>query len=142
MKLLKITTLEKGWLDRDEVLLHAAFQILVDFVRGERPEEVIDWSADKAHQRAWKEIKSLYRWWTETRPARRSPLDDEKIARPPRRSVKIPGTELTRVLTPDRRKYADYYRALRKHSQLEEKWYEEDQRNLHRLIEIRSYLWT
>jgi hypothetical protein len=32
MKRLKITTLDKGWRDKDEVLLHAAFQLLADFV--------------------------------------------------------------------------------------------------------------
>ncbi len=32
MKRLKITTLDKGWHDKDEVLLHAAFQLLADFV--------------------------------------------------------------------------------------------------------------
>jgi len=32
MKNLKIHTLEKGWQDRDEIMLHALFQILVDFV--------------------------------------------------------------------------------------------------------------
>jgi len=56
--------------------------------------------------------------------------------------MKITGTELTRIVTPDRKKYADSFRAIKKHSLLEKKWYEEDQRNLHRLIEIRSYLWT
>jgi hypothetical protein len=32
---LKITTLPRHWMDRDEVLLHACFQILVDFVEKE-----------------------------------------------------------------------------------------------------------
>jgi len=46
------------------------------------------------------------------------------------------------MLEPDRKKYAAYYRALKKHGQLEQQWYEEDQRNLHQLIEIRGHLWT
>ena len=41
MKYLKIKTLEKGWHDKDEVLLHAAFQLLTDFVEQEKPEETI-----------------------------------------------------------------------------------------------------
>jgi hypothetical protein len=42
----------------------------------------------------------------------------------------------------DKKKYAAYYRALKKDQRLEEKWFEEDQRNFHRLIEIRAFLWT
>jgi hypothetical protein len=37
MKRLKITTLDKGWHDKDEVLLHAAFQLLTDFLEQEQP---------------------------------------------------------------------------------------------------------
>jgi hypothetical protein len=41
MKILKINTLEKGWSDRDHLLLHASFQILVDFVEKESPFETV-----------------------------------------------------------------------------------------------------
>jgi hypothetical protein len=42
MKVLKIHTLTQGeWYDRDESLLHAAFQLLVDFMEQERPGEII-----------------------------------------------------------------------------------------------------
>lgn len=142
MRALKIQTLKGGWCDRDEILLHAAFQILVDFVEQERPAEIVDWSHDATHRRAWKEIMGLYRWWKKTRPARKSPLDDRKLKHPPFRFKKIPGTNFSEMLEPDRKKYAHYYRALRKDAQLEKKWLTEDQRNLHRLIEIRSFLWT
>jgi hypothetical protein len=46
------------------------------------------------------------------------------------------------MIPPDRKKYPDYYRTMNKHYRLEKKWYEEDQRNLHRLIDLRKYLWT
>jgi hypothetical protein len=142
MKLLKIPTLEKGWHDCDEVLLYAAFQILADFVEQEQPGKLIDWNETEEQRRAWKEIRSLYRWWTKTRLARCSPLDNEQLAAPPLRFRKIPDSEMVERIEPDRKKYAAYYRALKKHGQLEQKWYEEDQCNLHRLIEIRGHLWT
>lgn len=66
MKTLKIQTLDKQWHDRDEILLHAAFQVLVDFIESEQPDRTIDWNADELHKGAWKEIKSLYKWWKET----------------------------------------------------------------------------
>ncbi len=142
MRYLKIHTLENGWFDKDEVLLHAAFQILIDFVEQEKPGKIVDWNADKLHRKAWKEIKSLHRWWRKERSARKSPLDDKKIKHPPFKLEKIAGSDLRRMVGPDRKKYANYYRALEQHWKLERKWEEEDQRNLHRLIDIRKFLWT
>jgi len=139
---LSIRTLRPGWHDKDEIMLHAAFQLLVDFVEQEHPDKRIDWSHDNVHRRAWKEIRDLYRWWTTTRPSRRNPLDNKNFAKPPLRFEKIAGTKLSRLVTPDMKKYAAYYRVLRQHMRLEQRWRDEDQRNLHRLIEIREFLWT
>ena len=69
---LPIRTLKVGWHDKDEVMLHAAFQLLVDFVEQEQPDKYIAWDHDTNHRQAWKEIRSLYRWWTTTRPSRRT----------------------------------------------------------------------
>jgi hypothetical protein len=142
MRLLKIQTLDKGWCDKDEVLLHAAFQLLADFVEQEYPDKVTDWTWNAEHRHVWKEITRLYRWWKRERPARKSPLDAKGLRHPPMRFKKVPGTDHSTLVEPDRKKYAAYYRALKKDWALEKKWLEEDQHNLHRLIEIRSHLWT
>jgi len=142
MKRLKITTLSKGWYDKDEILLHAAFQLLTDFVVQERPGKIVDWDFDEQHKAAWAEIRSLYKWWTKTRPKRRSPLDDKKLKRPSFKFKKIPGSKMRELVRPDQEKYAPYYEALKEDARLEIEWCEEDQRNLHRLIEIRGFLWT
>ena len=102
----------------------------------------MDWNSDPAHKQAWKEIRSLYRWWTQTRPARKSPLDEKGLKKPPMRWKKIDGTENRQLVDYDRKKYTAYDAALKKHWRLEKKWDEEDQRNLHRMIEIRQFLWT
>jgi hypothetical protein len=62
MRVLKIHTLEKGWCDKDYVMLQAVFQLLVDFVEKEKPDQIVDWNFDPEHKNAWKEIRSLYRW--------------------------------------------------------------------------------
>jgi hypothetical protein len=142
MRYLKIHTLEKGGYDKDEVLLHAAFQVLIDFIEQEKPDRIVDWNGDELHRKAWKEIKSLYNWWKKERPARKSPLDDNRLKCPPLKLEKIPSSDLCKMVEPDKKKYANYYRVLRKHRKLEEKWEEEDQCNLHRLIDIRKFLWT
>jgi hypothetical protein len=142
MKVLKIHTLEKGWCDKDYVMLHAVFQLLVYFVEQEKPDKIVDWNSDLEHKHSWKEIRSLYRWWTQTRPSRRSPLDEKGLKKPPMKWKKIPGSENRQFVDYDKNKYAAYDAALKKHWRLEKKWDEEDQRNLHRLIEIRQLLWT
>jgi len=139
---LTIRTLRHGWYDKDEIMLHAAFQLLVDFVEQEHPDKHIDWNHGALHRRAWKEIRDLYRWWTATRSSRRGPLDDKRIAKPPLRFNKVKGTKFRRLATPNKKKYAAYYRTVKKHARLEREWHGEDQRNLHRLIEIRDFLWT
>lgn len=139
MKLLKIHMLEKDqWYDRDAILLHAAFQVLVDFVEQERPDEIVDWQHDDLHRNAWSEISQLYKWWKEERPSRHDPLDD--VASPP--AEEFLTAEEGTLNFPEREKYPEYYAAVDKSSALEEEWHEEDQRNLHRLIEIRPFLWT
>ena len=142
MKYLKIHTLEKGWQDRDEIILHAVFQILVDFVEQEKPDEIVDWNVDDTYKRSWREICELYKWWKTKRPARKSPLDDKRLKVPPIKFEDIPGTDHKKMVEPDKKKYAAYYKALKKHWQQEKEWHEQDQQNLHRLIEIRPYLWT
>ena len=132
-----IRTLSPGWHDKDEVMLHAVFQLLADFMEQESPDKHIDWSHNAVHRRAWKEICDLYQWWKKKRPARCSPLDNKKIAQPPLRFEKIAGTKFHRLVTPDKKKYAAYQQA-----RLERKWRNEDQQNLHRLINIRAFLWT
>jgi len=58
--LLKVRSLDNQWHDKDELFLHTAFQILVDFVEKERPFKYIDWNYDKPHRQARQEIRSLY----------------------------------------------------------------------------------
>ena len=142
MKLLKIRSLDKGWHDRDHVLLHGAFQILTDFIECEHPDRIIDWSRDKSHKSAWKEIRSLYKWWKKTRPSRKSPLDNKKLPRPPLKFKHIHASRLSERIEPDAKKHSKYFKALKQDMRLEKKWHEEDQKNLRRLIEIRPFLWT
>ncbi len=142
MRHLRIQTLDKRYYDRDTILLHAAFQVLVDFIEKEQPDKIIDWNYDKTNKHAWREMQSLYKWWKAVRPQRKSPLDDKKLVHPPLKFKKIPGSDNTELVMPDKKKYARYYKTLEEDYKLEMKWHKEDQRNLHRLIEIRSFLWT
>jgi len=114
VKLLKITSLESGWHDRDEILLHAVFQTLVDFMEKEHV-EAIAWDADEPQRKAWAELTDIYKWWKEVRPKRVNPPDDAKLG-------------LQEMVD-------EYY-------QYEQRSWDEDQNNLHRLINVRHFMWT
>jgi hypothetical protein len=140
---LKINTLRGGrWHDKNKILLHAAFQLLVDFIEQEQPAKLIDWSADARNRKAWKEIMSLYRWWKKERPLRKCALDRKNIKWPIYKTEKVPGKDLWKWVEPDRRKYAAYYRLMKLSWRQKVKRAAEDQKNLHRLIDIREHLWT
>ena len=142
MRYLKIRSLDRSWHDRDAILLHAAFQVLCDFMEEEKPGRRIDWSHNQEHAHAWAEIRSLYTWWRSERPSRRGPLDDKRLKRPPLEFEGVPGTPLSRLKPYDKETYRRYTRALRDHAKLERRWNAEDQRNLHRLVKVRGFLWT
>jgi hypothetical protein len=62
--LLKLQSIKKNneWCDKDQVLLFACFQILVDFIEKEEPQKIVDYKSDKEHKRQWKELQTLYRY--------------------------------------------------------------------------------
>lgn len=62
-------SLPPTWCDRDYLLLHAAFQILTDFIEKEEPWEFaatpdeLRESYSEDRMRDWERIRLLYRWW-------------------------------------------------------------------------------
>jgi len=62
MRHLKIESLPnaKTWLDRDEIMLHACFQILQDFIDKEQGDTHCDY---EAHKDFVDEVRFLYNWW-------------------------------------------------------------------------------
>jgi hypothetical protein len=146
-----IKTLNEQWHDRDEVLLHAMFQILVDFVEGEEPRVLVDdphWYdhatcpeeivALKRQEDSNKEIRALYKWWTEVYPNRKDPLDE------------YDGPDWCDMIgNEEKRKAFDNSEAGKKwdevcklHRKTEEEWHAEETDMMTRLIKIRGCLWT
>ena len=142
MKYLRITTLEKGYKEPDDILLHAAFQVLVDFIEKEKPQEIIDYNYDEKHKKLWLEISELYEWWIKIRPDRKDSLDDLSNEEIPDREFKKESGGHYLLIPPDKIKYAKFYKVSEENHLLEKKWFEEDQKNLHRLIDIRADLWS
>ena len=62
---LNIQTLSNGWSDKDNIMLHACFQILSDCIEKEKLIESTNWDEDSNFKLAKQEIDELYRWWKE-----------------------------------------------------------------------------
>lgn len=62
MRILKIENLpnSKTWVDRDEIMLHACFQILKDCVEKEKVDKHCNY---EAHKSFVDEVRFLYKWW-------------------------------------------------------------------------------
>lgn len=66
---LNIHTLDNEWRDKDSVLLHACFQLLVNFIHEEtnfvdkNAESWTDWDSDEKLKFAKQEMLFLYDWW-------------------------------------------------------------------------------
>lgn len=59
LKIDSLKTIKDTWIDRDEVLLHASFQILKEFVENEKPFKYNGSPKDNPCLI----IKELYDWW-------------------------------------------------------------------------------
>jgi len=64
MRILKIESLENvkhaPWIDRDCIMLHACFQILVDAIEKEEVDKECDY---EHHKKDIDEVRFLYDWW-------------------------------------------------------------------------------
>lgn len=130
MKILQIKTLEKGYHDEDELLLHAAFRVFAIYMEGDGP-KLTDWNYNQEDKKAWKEIKFLNRWWTKTRPARRD-RDNEFFSE---LHKTWDGKEKPKVIKERMGRLAV------RSGDRENLWYEEDTAMLVRLMKVRKYLW-
>lgn len=137
-----------GWMDIEHQLLYANFDLLTSFVEKEFYPGPVDWTHDEEHRRVATEIEVLYKWWKKDRPARVDPIDTATAPRhAPWKEAKEkdpmgqPLFEQGDCIDPPEVEAA-WEKACEESNRLEELWWAEDQAMLHRLIEIRQYLWT
>ena len=75
---LKIKTMDKGWCDKDILLIHACFQIFEDCVKEEKLfSDHRDWNANKKLIIDKKELKELYDWWKQRKRKEKKKRFDE-----------------------------------------------------------------
>lgn len=159
---LTITTLtQRAWCDKDEALLHAAFQILTNFVEEEKPQERLHFASHawtgtsptaaeredypnepwEEHIAAWSQLFALYHWWKDVRPVRFEAYDSPRAPFP---------AEVLALPLPDDNSIAEPYRGAKTLGDLPSKvwgvyldlaYYYEDTRKLQELTALRTHLW-
>lgn len=80
MRILKINSLpsDKDWIDRDEIMLHACFQILEDCIEKEHLDTHLNY---ETHKKLVDEVRFLSKWWKERVKRHRAiETDDEDDA--------------------------------------------------------------
>jgi len=131
---LKPRSIEPGYIDPSEMMLHANFELLTAFVEFESSEHgMTDWegtSSDAA--KAWETMKELNNWWTIIRPG----LEDTLPEYP----------EVDDILSifsmpKDSEEYKEWRRIGDIHTKFETQWALDDNNNLKRLIDVREYMW-
>lgn len=143
-----------GWLDRDQVLLIANFNILKEFVEKELSREYFDnlvkptkeecqgegeYEACFEQYQAMIEIRALYDWWTMDRPLAHAMLQKgwEEFCK------KFPFE-----FEPENTNFGNYVdnstrlEAGRSLVNLEDGLYNKDDQMLKRLISVRRHIWT
>ena len=134
-------TLQPTWVDRDELLLHTSFAILCEVV--EKEDYLNHVAYQDYHCDIIQEIAQLYDWWTVLRPQRieRWELSHtlERLADDGQLVVSTKQFTLWNTVWKNSRQY---HAILSMGSKMEFAQDEEDDRMLHRLIEIRRCLWT
>lgn len=73
MRKLEIKSLDKKWCDKDEIMLHACFQLLEDFVDEEKGDTHCDYDS---HKEFVDQVRFLYSWW-QTRKLK--PVSDDLL---------------------------------------------------------------
>jgi hypothetical protein len=135
-----------GWLDRDTVILYAAFTCLCQFVEREEPvdpatwntDDDIDWSEHKKHH---DEVMALYDWWMRGRlediAAESKAFDVFLLSKKTKAALRANTVDL--VCRAGSEGDDDEFKVWNDTRQLIE---DREQEMLIRLIKVRRYMWT
>ena len=152
---LKMQYLNPGWHDMDEVIVHAMFQTLCDFIEKEKPWETVNWRSDEHHSKAWDEMMYLYSWW-KYRCLKRddeNPLFKDGVVSPEMKftptgekhfnPVTKKEEEFSRMDFVHKSKEDEekWNKACKESSEWEDKCNKEDEEMMIRLIKVRGYMW-
>lgn len=127
--------LKPGYYDPDILIIESCFGMLIDLVDHHKKENIVNWEGMEHTDNAWKEMNELYDWWKNIRPTREDDLD---------RDHPYPDLEFREIL--DERYENDpamieWCNVSDIRRTIEEKWEQEDEDMLIRLMKIRRFLY-
>ena len=117
----------KQYYDIPELMIHVNFKFLERYIEKEKCFENIVWDIDCDRKFVASELEDLYFWWKNIRSKRN--LTEEELY------GKVSNHFVGEATEEDKKIYD-------KLNKLEIFWHEEDNYNLKRLINIRSYMWS
>jgi len=139
--IVKPRTLSPDYHNPYSVLLHASFEVLVNFIEFERDHGYVDWMATTQHSEFWYEANKLMYWWQNIRPCREDWLDrDYPYPDAPKDCEKTSWVISSKYT--DTPEYKEFSRICKIRSDLELQYEEEETTNLKRLADIRMFLWN
>lgn len=139
----------RQWCDKDEVLIHALFEVLCRFVEEELSQNQVNWNSDKEHKQARKQMDQLYQWWTKIRPIRDEQDPIKKVENPEWKHVDIvlngkidPKWKQLKFEFKNEKHKEQWKKACKESTEFENKCINEDTENMIKLIKIRKFMWT
>jgi hypothetical protein len=123
--------LEPGYYNQNYRMLHACFTLLVEYIEENPEAQETKWDATPEMDHAWKEMNELYNWWKSSYLKRREPIMEVPDEECPESLADLDKSQML---------YPVYHEALTQTIELEKKWFQEDQDNLRRLVEVHKYM--
>lgn len=128
------TSLKPGYYDPDTLILYACMDNLKRFFEYKVP--LIEWQSDEGHKKAYDTMKEIYDWWINEFPY----VEDNFTSFP-----ELPEEWGFMAVLSDKYKdeplIAEWRAAAAKQRTEEKEAKEKEQEMLHKLIDIRHYLW-
>jgi hypothetical protein len=118
--IIRINTLPKTWSDESELLVHGMFAILEKFM-AQNPSNIVDYSSEP-YRTAWKELNEVWDWWKER--------DERGLA-----------ISQAQALADSRRNTVGYHEMYKELIELENRFLQEEEEMLIKLIKNRHHLW-
>lgn len=127
-------TLTPGYYDPDWQYLHCSMHILCEFYEYTTTRGSTDWSADERHQSALSTIKEIYDWWTIERIGHQNEISQLY--------KKCHDIDLDEILGETPTEKAKYNRSIYDQiNEIESVIDEQDTKVLHKLVDIRHFMW-
>ena len=137
--IIRPATLEPGYYDPLDVMIHSNFHILKEFIDYEVSDGHVDWQATPQHQAFWAEANEILDWWNNIRPMRAEQLSiDYPYPKGPEGSPSSWLFKKRYYETEEYKAWTDIAAIRREH---EVQFERDDEEYLIRLMKIRLFLW-